>query len=80
MLRDEGEPCARRLRMAGVPARLTRYCGMNHGFADLVGILDQAWQLRDDVCAWLRETLGYPAAPPDEAAEISASGWTLVGG
>jgi acetyl esterase/lipase len=45
----EGEPYARRLRMAGVPARLSRYDGMNHGFAGLIGILDQAWQLRDEV-------------------------------
>lgn len=77
----EGEPYARRLRMAGVPARLSRYDGMNHGFADLIGILDQAWQLRDEVRAWLRdevrawlrETLAAPGpstAPPGEEVKI----------
>ena len=69
----EGEPYARRLRMAGVPARLSRYDGMNHGFADLIGILDQAWQLRDEVCVWLRETLAAPGpstAPPGEEVKI----------
>jgi acetyl esterase len=73
VLRDEGELYARRLRMAGVPARLSRYDGMNHGFADLIGILDQAWQLRDEVCAWLRETLAASSpstAPPGEEVRI----------
>ena len=57
VLRDEGERYAERLRAAGVPARVSRYDGVHHRFAELIGILDQASQSRDEMCAWLREVL-----------------------
>jgi len=57
VLRDEGERYAERLRAAGVPVRLSCYDGVHHRFAELIGILDQAWQARDEMRAWLRETL-----------------------
>ena len=57
VLRDEGARYVERQRAAGVPARLACYDGVNHRFAELIGILDQAEQARDEVCAWLREVL-----------------------
>jgi acetyl esterase len=55
VLRDEGERYVERLRAAGVPARVSRYEGVHHRFAEMIGILDQASQARDEMCAWLRE-------------------------
>jgi acetyl esterase len=60
VLRDEGERYVERLRAAGVPARLSRYDGVHHRFAELIGILDQAAKARDEMCAWLREVLAEP--------------------
>jgi acetyl esterase len=57
VLRDEGELYAQRLRAAGVPTRLSRYDGVHHRFAEFIGILDQAEQARDEMCAWLRKVL-----------------------
>lgn len=57
VLRDEGELYVERLRAAGVSARASRYDGVHHRFAELIGILDQAGQARDEMCAWLREVL-----------------------
>jgi acetyl esterase len=64
VLRDEGERYAERLRAAGVTARLSRYGGVHHRFAELIGILDQAAKARDEMCAWLREVLAEPGGPP----------------
>jgi acetyl esterase len=41
-LRDEGEEYARRLEEAGVPARLSRYDGMIHGFFGMGHLVDKA--------------------------------------
>ena len=57
VLRDEGERYVERLRAAGVEARAARYDGVNHRFAEMVGILDQAEQAREEMCAWLRDVL-----------------------
>ena len=76
VLRDEGERYVERLRAAGVPARLSRYDGVHHRFAELIGILDQAAKARDEMCAWLREVLaesGPSTAPPGEGMAITQS-------
>jgi acetyl esterase len=57
VLRDEGELYGERLHVSGVPARLSRYDGVHHRFAELIGILDQPGEARDEMCAWLREVL-----------------------
>ncbi len=43
-LRDEGEAYARRLQEAGVPATLTRYDGVIHGFFTKGDIMDKGKQ------------------------------------
>jgi acetyl esterase len=76
VLRDEGERYVERLRAAGVPARLSRYDGVHHRFAELIGIVDQAAKARDEMCAWLREVLaesGPSTAPPGEGMAITQS-------
>jgi acetyl esterase len=55
VLRDEGEAYAQRLAEAGVPARCTRYLGVQHGFAIPVGILDEADLAADEIAGELRE-------------------------
>jgi hypothetical protein len=74
--RGEGESYVERLRGAGVPARLSRYDGVHHRFAEMIGILDQAAKARDEMCAWLREVLaesGPSTAPPGEGMAITQS-------
>ena len=76
MLRDEGKRYVERLRAAGVPARLSRYDGVHHRFAELIGILDQAEQARDEMCVWLREVLadsGPSTVLPGERVAITQS-------
>jgi acetyl esterase len=53
-LRDEGEAYARRLLGAGVPATLTRYDGMFHGFFGMTGRIDRARDALDDAARALR--------------------------
>jgi acetyl esterase len=63
VLRDEGERYVERLRASGVPAQVSRYDGVHHRFAELIGILDQAGQALDEMCAWLREVLSGSGPP-----------------
>jgi hypothetical protein len=44
-----------RREAAGVPARLVRYDGVNHGFMAWVGAVDNAGAAMNDACIWLRE-------------------------
>jgi len=54
-LRDEGELYAERLKAAGVPAVLSRYDGINHGFMFWVGVVDKAGMAMTESCEWLRD-------------------------
>jgi acetyl esterase len=53
-LRDEGEQYARRLEQAGVPARLSRYDGMIHGFFGMTHLMDKAKAAVQEASANLR--------------------------
>jgi acetyl esterase len=71
-LRDEGARYVERLRAAGVPAQLSRYDGVHHRFAEMLGILEKAEQAHDEMCAWLRETLASPSTvTPDKDIGIA---------
>lgn len=59
-LRDEGEFYAGKLRNSGVPAALTRYDGVNHGFMFWVGIVDKAGTAMNEACSWLRGVFAGP--------------------
>jgi acetyl esterase len=54
-LRDEGELYAHRLEEAGVPARLTRYDGMIHGFFGMGHMMDKAKAAVQESSANLRQ-------------------------
>jgi acetyl esterase len=56
-LRDEGEYYAERLRQAGVPTKMQRWDGMNHGFFFWPGVVDRAGVAMDEACAWVRSLL-----------------------
>ncbi len=53
-LRDEGEQYASRLIAAGVPTRLVRYDGMNHGFFFWYDRIDTTRMAVKEACHWLR--------------------------
>ena len=53
-LRDEGEEYGRRLQAAGVPATVSRYDGMIHGFTFFTKFLPAAREGRTEVIAALR--------------------------
>jgi acetyl esterase len=57
-LRDEGFEFAERLEDAGVAANLVNYPAMNHGFASLLGIVDQADDAMAELVGDLSETFG----------------------
>jgi acetyl esterase len=54
-LRDEGVAYAERLHAAGVPARLSEYPGMIHGFLRMPAVIDQGLAALDESAAALRE-------------------------
>ena len=53
-LRDEGEQYASRLIAGGVPTKLTRYDGMNHGFFFWYDRVDTTRIATRDACTWLK--------------------------
>jgi acetyl esterase len=55
VLRDEGERYGARLVETGVPAKVSRYDGMNHGFFHMYGIVDKAKQALEESVTWLKE-------------------------
>lgn len=57
LLRDEGERYASLLAASGVAACATRYERMNHGFAALSGVVEEADSAIAEACAWLRTHL-----------------------
>ncbi len=61
-LRDEGERFGEQLLAAGVPALMTRWRGMNHGFMFWVGMVGPADMAMREACGWLRAAM---ATTPD---------------
>jgi acetyl esterase len=56
-LRDEGVAYAERLRASGVPARLSEYEDMIHGFLRMPAVIDRSRNVLDEVGAALRDAL-----------------------
>ena len=56
-LRDEGEAYAEKLREAGVEAKVSRHDGMIHGFASMIGALDDARESHAEMGRELRTAL-----------------------
>jgi acetyl esterase len=57
VLRDEGERYGEALVAAGVPCVVTRYLGVNHGWARKLALFDAAGPAADQVAAGLRAAL-----------------------
>jgi acetyl esterase len=53
-LRDEGEAYGKRLAEAGIPATVSRYGGMIHGFVSMAPVLDQGKNAIAESCHALR--------------------------
>lgn len=56
-LRDEAVDYAERLRLAGVPVRLSEYSGMIHGFLRFPAVIDRSREVIDEVGLALRQAL-----------------------
>lgn len=56
-LRDEGELYAQRLREAGIPATVSRYDGMIHGFVSMAKVLDKGKTALAEAAAALHNAL-----------------------
>ena len=54
-LRLEGEFYAQKLKAAGVPVRVLRYCGVCHGFFDAMGILPQSEAAANEIARLVNE-------------------------
>jgi acetyl esterase len=59
-LRDEGAAYAARLVHAGVPARLSEYRGMIHGFARMRAVTPRTQALLDESASALRQAFSGP--------------------
>jgi acetyl esterase len=66
-LRDDGVRYAAALRRAGVPARLTEYVGMPHGYLNFPGVCRGARQALAELCAELAGALVEPSNAPTAA-------------
>jgi acetyl esterase len=55
VLRDEGELYGEGLAKAGVPTKVSRYQGMNHGFFNMYGIVDKAKEALEESVTWLKQ-------------------------
>ncbi|MBA2375506.1 MAG: alpha/beta hydrolase [Rubrobacter sp.] len=56
-LRDEGEAYAKKLEDAGVEVKRLRYEGMIHGFASMIGAMDDSRKVAQEMGGELRATL-----------------------
>jgi acetyl esterase len=54
-LRDEGVAYARKLKAGGVPARISTYGGMIHGFIRMYAVIDRSQDLSDEIAQSLSE-------------------------
>jgi acetyl esterase len=68
VLRDEGEAYARLLNEAGVPVRLMRCNGMQHGFASLIGFLRRSTLYMDEIAREIRRMVEREAEKEAEPA------------
>jgi acetyl esterase len=65
VLRDEGVAYHERLRQAGVPARLSEYRGMTHGFIRQPAVIDRARDLNDEAGSAILEAFSSAATSVD---------------
>lgn len=71
-LRDEGEAYVLALQEAGTPARLRRFEGLVHGFANMVGVSSACRDAMVETAALLRQLLDEAASHRVQRIEVSA--------